>query len=222
MTAPPPIALSVEYIKEDMKNISQKVLEKHLIGRKYNQDLVKIFGDNIISEIHTLLEKKYPQYRYCIAFYMSDLTSYVSNDKCIYYTKTDIVTLTSYYTNDFYSEIRLIAYKNKLPLKNFLDNINDSDMVMNINNKMSSILRGKKFVFESFQDIIANVCNEINDILLARKDRPCSYHIGYINQLPTKGVYFSYKFFNLEFSPIIFVYSNDSFVCKVYLFIVNN
>ena len=51
MTAPPPSALSTDYILEEMKKVSKNVLEKHLDCRRFIPEKVKIWGDDIISEI---------------------------------------------------------------------------------------------------------------------------------------------------------------------------
>ena len=222
MTAPPPSALSTDYILEEMKKVSKTVLEKHLDCRRFISEKVKIWGDDIISEIYSILSQKYPQYGFCIFFYMSDITAYVSDNRCIYYSETDVKFVVPFNTNDFYSEIRLFATKKRNNLKNFLDNINNSELLMNINKKISNLLSDRKFVFEPFQKLLDNLCLEINNLLLARNNRPCSYHIGFINKLPIQGIYFHYKFFNLEFLPIFFSYSNDSFNCRIYLFFLNN
>ena len=222
MTAPPPSALSTDYILEEMKKVSKNVLEKHLDCRRFIPEKVKIWGDDIISEIYSILSQKYPQYGFCIFFYMSDITAYVSDNRCIYYSETDVKFVVPFNTNDFYSEIRLFATKKRNNLKNFLDNINNSELLMNINKKISNLLSDRKFVFEHFQKLLDSLCLEINNLLLARNNRPCSYHIGFINKLPTQGIYFHYKFFNLEFLPIFFSYSNDSFNCRIYLFFLNN
>ena len=222
MTAPPPSALSTDYILEEMKKVSKTVLEKHLDCRRFISEKVKIWGDDIISEIYSILSQKYPQYGFCIFFYMSDITAYVSDNRCIYYSETDVKFVVPFNTNDFYSEIRLFATKKRNNLKNFLDNINNSELLMNINKKISNFLSDRKFEFESFQKLLDSLCLEINNLLLERNNRPCSYHIGFINKLPTQGIYFHYKFFNLEFLPIFFSYSNDSFNCRIYLFFLNN
>ena len=222
MTAPPPSALSTDYILEEMKKVSKNVLEKHLGCRRFISEKVKIWGDDIISEIYSILSQKYPQYGFCIFFYMSDITAYVSDNRSIYYSETDVKFVVPFNTNDFYSEIRLFATKKRNNLKNFLDNINNSELLMNINKKISNLLSDRKFVFEPFQKLLDSLCLEINNLLLARNNRHCSYHIGFINKLPTQGIYFHYKFFNLEFLPIFFSYSNDSFNCRIYLFFLNN
>ena len=222
MTAPPPSALSTDNILEEMKKVSKNVLEKHLDCRKFNSEKVKILGDDIITEIYSILSKKYPQYGFCISFYMSDITTFLSDSQCIYYSETDLFFVVPFNTNEFYSEVRLFAAKKRNTLKNFLDNINNSELLMNINKKISNLLSDREFVYEPFQKLLNSLCLEINNLLLERKDRPCSYHIGFINKLPTKGIYFHYKFFNLEFLPVFFSYSNDSFNCRIYLFLLNN
>jgi len=74
-------------------------------------------GDLIIDEIHKTLSKKYPQYGYCIFFCISDKTSFVLDNRCIFYSKADVKFLVEYQTDDFFSEIRMLAtIKNTGPI----------------------------------------------------------------------------------------------------------
>ena len=111
----------------------------------------------------------------------------------------------------------LIKFQNK----NFFYNI-EEDSILKINETILSCLKNKTFVFEEFKKVVDNLAESINLILLKRNQRPCSYHVCYINKLPIKNLYFTYKFFNLEYKPLFFSYSNDSLSCRCYLFIVNN
>ena len=226
MAAPTPIEVQMtdsEPILNDMKLVSQNTLEKHLFGRKFDKEKVKKWGEYIIDEIHEILEKKYSHYGFCIFFYMSDKTSFVSDSRCVYYTKTDVKFVVSYHTNDFYSEIRLYATVKKVPLKNFFnDNMNDSDINMKINKKISELLDDRTFDYDIFTKVLDNLCLDINNLLLERKNRPCSNHIGYINKLPLRGIYSYYKVYDLEFAPIFFTYTRDTFTCRIYLFFINN
>ena len=69
---------------------------------------------------------------------------------------------------------------------------------------------------------IENIVNEVNNILIERNNRPCSYHVCFINKLPMKNIYFNYIFYNIEYMPFYFSYSNDSLSSILYAFIVNN
>ena len=117
--------------------------------------------------------------------------------------------------------MRIFANKKYSKRKDFLNNIS-SDEIISINKKIQDNLEGRNYIFEKCPKYIENIVNDINTILIQRKNRPCSYHIGFINALPIKGLYFTYKFVNLEYMPLFFAYSNDSLSCNVYLFIVDN
>ena len=43
---------NLEQIEEDMKGIIKTILEKYLSCREFNQENVKNWGENIMSEIH--------------------------------------------------------------------------------------------------------------------------------------------------------------------------
>jgi len=208
--------------ENEIETISKGILEKHLMGRKFDENKVKKWGDLIIDEIYKALSNKYPQYGYCIFFYMSKRTGFVSNYQSIYYVSTDTRIFIYYHTNDFYSEIRMIATKKNRPEENFFNIVRNKELSSEINQKISDYLEGRTYNYEIFQKVVESICNDVNKILLAKDHRPISFHIGYINKLPTHGVYFYYKFFNLELYPILFNYKKASFVCRVYLFFINN
>ena len=211
---------NLEQIEEDMKGIIKTILEKYLSCREFNQENVKNWGENIMSEIHQNISEIYPQFGYGIFFYMSERTAYVSNHRAIYYNQTDLMLLVSYKTDDFYSEIRLVACKKRESQQNFLNN--DQDFYININNKLSDYLSGRIFDLDKFSEIIDDILEKVNKMLLNKQNYPCSYLIGYINEQPETGVCFHHKFFDLKFSPVTFEYSNNSFTCRLFLFLINN
>ncbi len=175
----------------------------------------------IITDIENYLNKKFPEYGFGIIFYISERTAYVSSNNSIRYTKTDYSFVQTYNTKDFYSEIRIFSNKKYSTKIDFLENIS-ADNIMKINKKLSEHLESKTFIHDKCVKYIENIVNDINYILMTRSNRPCSYHVGFINSLPIKGLYFTYKFINLEYMPLFFSYSNDSLSSNLYLFIVNN
>ena len=60
-------------ITNEMRTIVKETLEKHLMGRKFDKDNVKKWGNLIIDEIHKAVSNKFPEYGYVIFFYMSDI-----------------------------------------------------------------------------------------------------------------------------------------------------
>ena len=215
-------AFNKEAFLEESKTISQKILEKHLVGRKFDENKVKKWGDLIINEIHKTLSDKYPQYGFCIFFYMSDKTAFLSNYGSIYYADTDIRVFAHYYTDDFYSEIRMLATKIILPSDGFFNFVKNKKLSSEIKQKISYHLDSRTYNHEIFDKVIDNIYQDINKILLSKDNKPVSFQNVYINKLPTDGIYFYYKFFNLELHPLFFKYHNDSFICRVYLFLINN
>jgi len=206
---------------DEMKSICKNILEKHLDGRKFIKDKVQKWGEFILNDTEEALKKKYPEYGYGIFFYISEKTSYNSKSKAIDYIQTDIQLVQAYHTNDFFSEMRIFANKKYSKRNDFLNNITPNEII-NINKKIQDNLEGRTYIFEKGSNYIENIVEDINNILLKRKNRPCSHHIGFINALPIKGLYFTYKFINLEYMPLFFTYSNDYLSCNIYLFIVNN
>ena len=201
-------------ILENMKAICQNILMNHLKGLEYNHEKAKLWGETIITEIKESLTKKYPEFGYGIFFYASYPTAYVSHGKCVYYQKTDNAFIVGYYTDYLYSEIRIFA--NKLSSQKLIPTNFEEDTLLKINETISNCLENKTFVYEKFKKVAEDLAENINLILLKKKKRPCSYHVCFINKLPIKNLYFTYKFFNLDYKPLFFSYSNDSLSFRCY------
>ena len=212
---------NIKNFRDEIKEKCKNILEKYLEGRKLNKDKIKNWGDSIIEDIEQYLTEKYPYYGFGISFYISDITAFTSNANCIYFTSTDDYFVQPYNTKDFYSEIRVFANKIHSKVDNFADNM-PAEYMMKINQKLRDILENRTFVYDNCVKWIKNIVDDVNSVILKRPNRPCSYHIGFINALPTKNLYFTYKFIKLEYMPFFFSYSNDSLLNSLYLFVVNN
>ena len=210
-----------EELENDMKEIAKSILIKHLDGRKYEKEKLPKWTELILHDISLELRKKYPEYAYGIVFYISDKTNYVSSSKSVLYPKTDLNFLQVFNTNDFYSEVRVFANRKYNPRKEFASNITPTE-IMKINNKLKEILENKSYKSDMCNNYIENIVNDVNNILIERTNRPCSFHVCFINKVPVKDIYYNYLFYNLEYMPFYFSYVNDSLSCILYLFIVNN
>ena len=210
-----------EEIEKDMKEIAKSILIKHLDGRKYEKEKLPKWTELILNDITSELRKKYSEYAYGIVFYISDKTNYVSSSKSVLYPKTDLNFLQVFNTSDFYSEVRVFANRKYNPRKDFAQNISPTE-IMKINNKLKEILENKSYKSDMCNNYIENIVNDVNNILIERTNRPCSFHVCFINKVPVKDIYYNYLFHNLEYLPFYFSYTNDSLSCILYLFIVNN
>ena len=213
--------LNKEELEKDMKEIAKSILIKHLDGRKYEKEKLPKWTELILHDTSFELRKKYPEYAYGIVFFISDKTNYVSSSKSVLYPKTDLNFLEIFNTNDFYSEIRVFVNKKYNPRKDFSQNISPTH-IMRINNKLKEILENKSYRSDKCNNYIENIVNDVNNILIERNNRPCSFHVCYINKVPIKDIYYNYHFHNMEYLPFYFSYANDSLSCMLYLFIVNN
>ena len=212
----------LESIKEDMTGIVKDILEKQLACRTFTEDKVKTWGDEIMEKIYQQLKEIYPQYGYGMLFYMSDISAYVSNAKKVCYQSTDITLLVSHQTVNIYSEIRLIAYLKRGTIPNFSSYIlNYRDLFLNVNNKLFDNLSGRTFDYDKFPDIILDVLNDVYKMFTSLENNPCFYLPGYINEQP-EITCFHHKFFDLEYLPVTFEFSNNSFICRLFLFLINN
>ena len=215
------VEFNKEEIEKEMKEICKSMLIKYLDGRKYEKDKLPKWTELILNDTSIELKKKHPEYGYGIIFYISDKTNYVSSSKSVLYPKTDLNFLQVFNTSDFYSELRVFANKKYGSKKDFGDNIAPCE-IMKINNTLKQILENKNYKSDQCNNYIESIVNEINGILIERNNRPCSFHVCYINKLPLKDIYYNFTFVNLEYMPFYFSYSNDSLSCLLYLFIVNN
>ena len=210
-----------EELEKDMKEIAKSILIKHLDGRKYEKEKLPKWTELILQDISLDLRKKYPEYAYGIVFYISDKTNDVSSSKSVLYPKTDLNFLQVFNTSDFYSEVRVFANRKYNPRKDFAQNITPTE-IMKINTKLKEILENKSYKSDMCNNYIENIVNDVNNILIERTNRPCSFHVCFINKVPVKDIYYNYLFHNLEYMPFYFSYTNDSLSCILYLFIVNN
>ena len=153
---------------------------------------------------------------------MSNRTAYLSNYGALFYKETDVRVFAHYYTDDFYSEIRMIATRKFGRLDTFYDFVKSKELFSEINKKINGHLDGRIYKHDSFDIVLENIYKDINKILLAKEHGPISFQNIYVNKLPTDGVYFYYKFFNLELHHLFFKYHNDTFICRVFLFLINN
>ena len=208
-------------IEKDMKEICNSILVKHLDDRPYEKDKLQKWAELILNDTSRELKKKYPEYGYGIIFYISDKTNYVSSSKSVLYPKTDLNFLQVFNTKDFYSEVRVFANKKYTPRKDFLKNISPSEIIK-INNILKDILECRSYKSDKCNNYLENIVNDINGVLIERTNRPCSFHVCFINKLPIKNIYFNYIFNDLDYMPFFFTYANDSLSCIVYLFIVDN
>ena len=208
-------------IEKEMKEICNNILIKHLDGRPYEKDKLPKWTELILNDVSLELKKKYPDYGYGIIFYISDKTNYVSSSKSVLYPKTDLNFLQVFNTKDFYSEIRVFANKKYTPRKDFLKNISPTE-ILKINNILKDILECRSYKSDKCNNYMENIVNDINSVLIERTNRPCSFHVCFINKLPIKNIYFNYIFNDLDYMPLFFTYANDSLSCIVYLFIVDN
>ena len=213
--------IDIKAIKEDMKSLSKAVLDIVTSNKKFDLKEAKRWGDDLIYGIRTLLKRRYPQYAYCICVYMSDPTGYVANDRTVLYRESDIQFVLTSDTNKIYSHVRVCAYKKRPPKNNFENNLHDYGLINNINKLLNRQLSGKTFEFQRFKPLLVDIVNGINELLLARDNKPCSYNVTYINKLPMRRFYFDFKIFEVDYYPIFFNYSNDSFICRDYLFLLN-
>ena len=208
-------------LEKEMKEIAKNILIKHLDGRKYEKEKLPKWTELILNDTSLELRKKYPEYAYGIVFYISDKTNYVSSSKSVLYPKTDLNFLQVFNTSDFYSEVRVFANRKYNPRKDFAQNITPTE-IMKINTKLKEILENKSYKSDMCNNYIENIVNDVNNILIERTNRPCSFHVCFINKVPVKDIYYNYLFHNLEYMPFYFSYTNDSLSCILYLFIVNN
>ena len=207
--------------KENMKNLSKTLLDEATSNKRFDAIEVKQWGNNLINELRTLLQSRYPQYIYCISVYISEISAYVSNDGCFMDHDIDIAYLVTNYTDTLYSEVRVFAFEKRPRKYNFENIMYDTGLFTNINNLLNRHLKGKTFELEYFKGFAGDICLEISELISSRNYGICSYNLGYINKLPMGEFYFDFKIFDAEYYPIFFNYSNNSFNSRFYLFLFN-
>ena len=206
----------------ELKSIAKKNLVKHLEGRILNMNTIKSWGEMILNDLAIDIKNKYPDFCFGLFFFICDKTNYfTSHSQSIQYTNTDRNIVETYDTNEFNSEVRIFANKKYSPKVNFKDNM-PSNYIVRINKRFHDSLEGRKYISGQISNYCQSIVNDINNILLERKNRPCSFHICFIHQLPMKNAYIDFKFIDVDYMPFFFSYSNDSLCSNLYLFVFNN
>jgi len=106
---------------------------------------------------------------------MSNRTAYLSNYGALFYKETDVRVFAHYYTDDFYSEIRMIATRKFGRLDTFYDFVKSKELFSEINKKINDHLVGRICKHDTFDIVLENIYKDINKILLAKEHRPISF-----------------------------------------------
>ncbi len=217
MEAPKPAEASSEEMKtEILQNLQKefkKIVENHLDGRVYNEDKIKKWVNNILSECKEYFSIKYPSYDlflFCIV-----------NEKGVYYRQN--VLYASIITSDggdfvdletefLYVTLRFFYFKH-YELDYSLDDI-ESDIIKKGNELLFKYLDGKKYDYDKVDEYNRNINKEhIIYILEKEKDLRC-YLLTRIFKNPIKKYFFKYLVHGKNiYSKIFQNYTNDSLTC---------
>ena len=86
---------------------------------------------------------------------------YLSNERNFCYKNFDTSTFVYYFTDDFFSEIRILATKKNGPMNNFFDFVSDNELSSKINKKISDNLEGRTYDYELFNGVQKTYAQDI-------------------------------------------------------------
>ena len=217
MEAPKPAEASSEEMKtEILQNLQKefkKIVENHLDGRVYNEDKIKKWVNNILSECKEYFSIKYPSYDlflFCIV-----------NEKGVYYRQN--VLYASIITSDggdfvdletefLYVTLRFFYFKH-YELDYSLDDI-ESDIIKKGNELLFKYLDGKKYDYDKVDEYNRNINKEHIIYILEKEKGLRCYLLTRIFKNPIKKYFFKYLVHGKNIDSKIFQnYTNDSLTC---------
>ena len=198
-------------IIDDLKINYQQILFKYLDDRPYNENKIKNWIDNILSDAKDFSIKNYPDYDIFLYCFIAQKNVYFnSNDRHISLPKTDGSGVAIFKSDNIYSELRFfffIHYTLDYSLNSF-----ESEIITKGNELMIKYLEDRKYNQKKNDSYIENINKEHIDYILSLNNKLRSFGISYIFQTPIKGkYYFNYISHGKDIYKTMFQsYQNDS------------
>ena len=204
--------------EKEIRKMEKILLEKHFEGRKYTEDKIKKWSDNIIEEMNEYLLTNYSSYGFSIFLFVGGPISYYTSRQAIFDPNNDSSMTEKYETIYLNATLRVFIIKIR-NLKCDFENIN-IDYLLKINKIFNETLESKSFIDKKINSYLENAVNEINSYLIKFDDIGSSFQQGFLFKSKTKNIHFYYKFTNMKFIPYYASYANDSILAHLFLFFV--
>ena len=204
---------------DDLKTNYQRILIKHLDDRTYNENKIKNWIDNILSDAKEFAIKNYSDFDIFLFCFIAQRNVYFnSNDKHISITETDGSGMTLFRSDNIYCEFRFFIFKHYT--LDYSLNTFESEIIRKGNELMIKYLEDRKYNQEKNDSYIQNINKEYLDYVLTINNKLRCFEASYIFQTPIKGkYYFNYTSHGKDIYKTIFQsYQNDSLLMTLDIF----
>ena len=196
---------------DDLKINCQQILIKHLDDRTYNENKIKNWIDNILSDAKDFSIKKYPDYDIFLHCFISQINVYFNaNAASISIYKTDGLGVAIFKSDNIFCELRFFIFKHYT--LDYSINSFESEIIIKGNELMIKYLEDRKYNQEKNDSYIQNINKEHVDYIVSIKNKLRLFEVSYIFQTPIKGkYYFNYISHGKDIYKTMFQsYQNDS------------
>jgi len=216
-------------MKESIVKYGQKIFDKYLLNRTFNEEKASEWQENIVEDILSYCKDNFKEYNFfIISFLSSQSTSYNSSASGILRDKTDdFFSFNNSNSNqsnknnssDFHIEIRIFYFLEKLKPKGNYISIENKIIKKNIE-ITKKILDERKYSFDSCDKYINSIPVELTDYILQLDKSRYYYCLIYLYKINTKDWYINYNYSGKKpFSgKIVEVYSGENIQGISYIF----
>jgi hypothetical protein len=206
--------------EEEIRKKEKFLLEKHLEGRKFDEEKIKKWSNSILEEMDEFLSTKYPSFGFGLFLFVSEPISYSANRQSVYIPKTDSSLTEVYKSNNIKASFRVFITKLKNE-KFDVEKVN-LDHLLKVNKIFNDSFEGRSFSDNKIDFYLENAINDINTYLLKFDELGHSFHQGFVFNNNENKFHFYYKFGKMRFFPYCASFSNESLLAHLFLFFVSN
>ena len=206
-------------IVEDLKKNYKDILIKHLDERKFKEEKIYSWMNNILIDAKEYFITKYPDYDIFLYVYICPKNVYFSsNYTSISIQTTDSLGSVNLSTDELYSILYFFFFKNY----NLDYSLEESENVIikKGNDILIKYLEERKYNYDKCIIFNKSINDEHIKLILEKENKCRCYILNEIYQNPIQNnYYFKYLIKGKEiYSKIIQTYSNDSLTCCHYVF----
>ena len=224
MEAAKPVKSQEEIEKSEREEVIRKkekdLLEKHLEGRKFDEEKIKKWSNSILEEMEEFLSIKYPNFGFGLFLFVSEPISYRVYRRSIYVPKTDSSVTEVYKSNNIKASFRVFITKLKNQ-KFDIEKVN-LDHLLKVNKIFNDSFEGRSFSDEKLDFYLENAIKDINTYLLKFDELGHSFNQGFAFNNAENKFHFYYKIGKMRFFPYCASYANESLLAHLFLFYVSN
>ena len=206
-------------ILSDLEKIYKEILIKHLDERKFKEEKIYSWMNNILKDAKEYFIAKYPDYDIFLHIYICPKNIiFTGNFTSILLPSTDCPSSVNLNTDDLYSVLYFCFFKHynlNYSLEEF-----ENEIIQKGNDILIKYLEERKFNYDKSNNYNININNDHCNFIVGKENKCRCFILNEIYKNPIQNkYYFKYLIHGKEiYSKIIQTYSNDSLTCCHYVF----